>query len=403
MKLQQCKDNGTNRLACDLVKNAIPTIEINRTNEAGCSGPESFSAASHAAATVVPPPSTQDNRRVHPSVDHPDVQIYPSGDQTQDETVKAENDSADEESQFVSRLELDNFSPIAAESYNPEDDNTELVVHPKSPEQRQRLHQALKDILIFQSLDEAQKTKVLDAMQEMKVIADQTVIRQGEDGNYFYVVETGQFDVFVDGIHVGSYNGFGSFGELALMYNTPRAATIVCTKPGILWTVDRLTFRRIVLRQAFEKRQMYENWLNSVPLLKNLSSYERTNLADALVSRSYGDGDWIIEQGQRGSEMYFIEEGSVAIIAKNTQGEEMQLKLLQANDYFGGECILLTKQTISVFFPGSVVLDVSCFERLMGPCLDVMLRKAKSYRDQLLSVMGETCLNTFPGLAGLNK
>lgn len=49
----------------------------------------------------------------------------------------------------------------------------------------------------------------------------------------------GTFDIYVkcDGVGrcVGNYDNRGSFGELALMYNTPRAATITATSPGALW------------------------------------------------------------------------------------------------------------------------------------------------------------------------
>ncbi|VDQ14334.1 unnamed protein product [Trichobilharzia regenti] len=101
------------------------------------------------------------------------------------------------------------------------------------------------------------------------------------------------------------------------MYNTPRAATIIAKTDGILWSVDRTTFQHIVLRQAFLKRQLYENWLSSVPLLASLSAYERANLADALGSHTYEDGASIIQEGEPGEEMYFIEDGCVEISAKN--------------------------------------------------------------------------------------
>lgn len=49
----------------------------------------------------------------------------------------------------------------------------------------------------------------------------------------------GVYDIVVqkDGVGccVGQYNNKGSFGELALMYNTPRAATIVSKQEGALW------------------------------------------------------------------------------------------------------------------------------------------------------------------------
>ena len=41
------------------------------------------------------------------------------------------------------------------------------------------------------------------------------------------------------GLCVGQYDNKGSFGELALMYNTPRAATIVATQEGALWGLVR--------------------------------------------------------------------------------------------------------------------------------------------------------------------
>ncbi|KAF6770788.1 hypothetical protein AHF37_10519 [Paragonimus kellicotti] len=86
---------------------------------------------------------------------------------------------------------------------------------------------------------------------------------------------------------------------------------------------------------------MYETWLASVPLLSNLSAYERTNLADALVSETYKDGSWIIRQGEQGEQMYFIEEGAVQISAKNTLGQEVVLNTLKEGDYFGELALIL--------------------------------------------------------------
>lgn len=85
--------------------------------------------------------------------------------------------------------------------------------------------------------------------------------------------------------HIHTYENSGSFGELALLYNMPRAATIKAISDGSLWAMDRQTFRRIILKSAFKKRKMYEALIESVPMLKTLQSYERMNLADALVPR----------------------------------------------------------------------------------------------------------------------
>jgi cAMP-dependent protein kinase regulator len=109
----------------------------------------------------------------------------------------------------------------------------------------------------------------------------------------------GIFNAYVgeDNKHVHTYENRGSFGELALLYNMPRAATIKATSNGQIWALDRQTFRRILLKSAFRKRKMYETLINSVPMLVTLQPYERMNLADALIPKVFSNGEQIIKQG----------------------------------------------------------------------------------------------------------
>ncbi|VDK22197.1 unnamed protein product [Taenia asiatica] len=287
---------------------------------------------------------------------------------------------------------------VAAESYDPEkEDKFEKVVHEKTEEQRQRLTNATKGILLFRCLDEDQMRDVIDAMFERKVEVGEKVITLGEDGDNFYVIEKGVYDIIVkvDGVEkkVGQYDNNGSFGELALMYNTPRAATIQATTPGILWAMTREVFRSIVLKSAFKKRQMYEELLNQVPILQSLSAYERMSIADALHTQIYEEGTKIISQGQEGDEMYFVEDGEVRITMKKSgSDEETELTRIKKGGYFG-ELALLTKHpraasVYAVTRTKLAVLDVGSFERLLGPCLDILQRNIDNYENQLKSVFG---------------
>lgn len=167
-----------------------------------------------------------------------------------------------------------------AEQYDPandqEDDENNRVVHSKTDEQRLRLAKAIKSIFIFRSVDQLDMTNILDAMFEVKVSAGDVVIRQGDDGDNFYVVERGKFQIYVtrdDGSRDirGEYENSGSFGELALMYNQPRAATVLALTEGSLWAMDRITFRRIVLKSAFKKRKEYEALFEKVSVLQCLN------------------------------------------------------------------------------------------------------------------------------------
>lgn len=287
---------------------------------------------------------------------------------------------------------------VSAERYDPEadeDDGEPAIVHPKSDDQRKRLNDAVKPIFLFRSLEPEQMSCVLDAMFEKRVSPGEHVIDQGADGDNFYVIDSGTYDIFVDNNLVGKYKNSGSFGELALMYNMPRAATIVATSEGILWALDRITFRRIVLKNAYEKRKVYESLLENVPMLKTLESYERMNIADALFSRPYEDGDIIIKQGDSADCMYFIEDGEVKISVKNVNdpgSEEKVVKVIGKGGYFG-ELALLTHKpraaTVTAIGKTRVaVLDVQAFERLLGPCMDIMKRSIDEYEEQLISIFG---------------
>ena len=82
----------------------------------------------------------------------------------------------------------------------------------------------VKEILLFRSLEPDQLNEVLDAMFEYKVKSGDDIIRQGDDGDNFYVVESGLYNIFVNTAKgnqlVGKCEDSGSFGELALMYNS---------------------------------------------------------------------------------------------------------------------------------------------------------------------------------------
>lgn len=286
---------------------------------------------------------------------------------------------------------------VFAEQYDPEEDNDDeennKVIFPKTDEQRTRLCDSVKNILLFRAIDPEQMNEILDAMFEKKVKPDDTIIRQGDDGDNFYVIESGIYNAYVgeDNKHVHTYENRGSFGELALLYNMPRAATIKAVTEGQLWALDRQTFRRILLKSAFRKRKMYETLINSVPMLKTLQNYERMNLADALVPKLYGPGELIIKQGDAADGMYFIEEGQVSIKMHQVNGET-EISKLEKGQYFG-ELALVTHRprAASAYAQDNVkiaFIDVDAFERLLGPCMDIMKRNIDDYESQLIKIFG---------------
>lgn len=91
---------------------------------------------------------------------------------------------------------------------------------------------------------------------------------------YFYCQQ-----IFVDGEHVTSIADGGSFGELALIYGTPRQATVKAKTDTKLWGIDRDSYRRILMGSTIRKRKMYEEFLSKVSILGEFRSLFRWNFA----------------------------------------------------------------------------------------------------------------------------
>ena len=92
-------------------------------------------------------------------------------------------------------------------------------------------------------------------MAERKVTPGEVIIKKGDEGDYFYAIDTGKFVASKNGEQKFIYNGNGSFGELALLYNSPRAATVVSETEGVLWALDRSSFRALVVTTMEQRRK----------------------------------------------------------------------------------------------------------------------------------------------------
>lgn len=229
---------------------------------------------------------------------------------------------------------------VSAESMAPSvNQDFVKVIIPKSQAQAERIKVSISNNFLFRNLDEEQYLDVVNAMSEKRVIKGTTVIEQGDVGDFFYVVESGTLDCFIGDTKVTNYEAGGSFGELALMYNAPRAATIITTSDSVLWALDRITFRTILMENTSRKRRMYEYFLSEVVLLKSLESYEQHKIADALESVYFEDGQEVVKQGDVGDQFYIIESGE-AIVLKEENGIQQQVNQLERGSYFGGNYII---------------------------------------------------------------
>ena len=261
----------------------------------------------------------------------------------------------------------------------------------KTPEQINRIKGKIISSFIFSSLDKNEIEIVINAMQEKKFKIDEKVITQGEDGDCLYIVETGSLSCFkiLDNNETKFLCNYGpgdAFGELALLYNCPRAASIVCSsEESILWALDRETFNHIVKTAAQKKREKYENFLKKVDILSTIDEYELGKICDSLKAGIFKKDDYIIKEGEMGDVFYIIEEGKCNATKTLEPGKpEEIINELKEGDYFGERALLKGEpryaNIIVVSDTAKVIsLDRNSFNRLLGPIMDILKRNMDKY------------------------
>ena len=120
-------------------------------------------------------------------------------------------------------------------------------------------------------MDDSQLKQVIDAMFKHKVEAGEFLIQEGDDGDNFYVINEGEFNALKHDYYSGDSivvyewkNTFMGLEESALLYRMLRPASVQAVTDGSVWAIERETFKKIVIKSEYQKRKLYETFLENV-------------------------------------------------------------------------------------------------------------------------------------------
>ena len=313
-------------------------------------------------------------------------------DENEEQLNKEEKDKYDQEVQNKMNVRKTkrkvNRTSVSAEVYGIYNkmENFKPKVFPKNEEQKNKILEKMEQNFLFKNLDKEEKNTVINAFEQRNVKPNEVVIKEGDYGDCLYLIEEGQLDctkvIKGEKTFLKKYESGDSFGELALLYNAPRAATIVALTDSILWKLDRECFNVIVKDSAMRKRQIYEEQLKNVEILKTLDNYDIGQICDALNSEEVKSGTVIIKEGEQGNKFYILNKGEASAY-KNIDGKEEKVFDYKPGSYFGELALLkndLRHATVIADTDCNLLsLDRKSFKRLLGHLEEILTKNSELY------------------------
>ena len=188
--------------------------------------------------------------------------------------------------------------------------NEKLIAPPAegwSSRVKAKLLMYLKKCVLFQHLS-SESLLVIDSMRYLEFEEGEIVLREGDRGHELFVVDEGSFQCYKeDDYRMRKTYGPGEvFGELALLYDHPRALSISAATRGRLYGLGRKEFTLLIRGSKVEALAECEQLVGKVDLFMNLNIYERSKLYESMQTLSFGKEECIIREGEVGSSFYIV-------------------------------------------------------------------------------------------------
>lgn len=201
----------------------------------------------------------------------------------------------------------------------------------KSEREKKILRKAISNCFFISNLENEDKETIIQELIPFFIPKGMEIIKTGVIGEFFALIYHGLFKVNriedPQPIHIRSGD---LFGEIALLYQTPRTATITSQTDSIIFCINRNTFKSVVIFASEQRRILYKNFLKEIPLFSKLSIQEISTLVEALKPIHYKTGNIVVKQGDDGDCFFIIKEGEAFVLKK-----EKEVAILKRGNWFG--------------------------------------------------------------------
>ena len=246
-------------------------------------------------------------------------------------------------------------------------DETELVsgeIQPikKTAKDYELISKSLSSSFLFNSLSEESMMSIIEEFKLYKFPPRTIVFNQGLYGQNFFIISSGRVEVIVNGTVKKILTKGEYFGELALLHDSTRTASIKTIEQSYFWTLARNSFKKIIISLNSKKFEENANFMKNVELFASFSQSQKDVILSLMVTQDFNDGEKIVLEGDPGDLLYIIQRGTVSC---SKEGKE--IRRLQKGDFFGEQALIYnTPRTATVTAIGRCTLLSLCRQDLVS-------------------------------------
>lgn len=233
--------------------------------------------------------------------------------------------------------------------------------YPKSEEIKALIYDAIRPNALFENDEETELIELVDLFKPVTKKKGQSVINEGEQGDTFYVVESGELSIQVKSgkgkdakmISCGNYSRGAAFGELALIFDSPRAATITATTNVQLWCLERQAYRLRIGQIRFKEREEKLDFIRRCKIRGRnfcdlFDSSQIEDLSYVIKSDKYKEGSVVLREGEVNDTLYIVRNGKINRLKKSRDGVigtgEFECSIYIADAWFGSDTSCYCRQ-----------------------------------------------------------
>ena len=289
-------------------------------------------------------------------------------------TKKTNNKTLNETKQEITEINKTETSK------NKSDYNNKITKAEISETDKKKIETSLQNHFLFKNKSQNILSNIINSLQMQNLPPNTILFKKGDKGNYFYIIKEGNLEIIAEyGKKI--LNQDETFGELALIENKERTATVKSINYCILYLLNGKIFREIVSKINEDELLERLNFLKAISIFNVLNNVHLNSIALGMLKCEFEKGQMILYEGDVGQSIYIIKSGSV----KCFKGDK-EVRFLGPKNFFGESAVLFnTNRSLNVLVEENTV----CYQISESLLIDII---GEEFKNVIISYLSKVSL-----------